>query len=205
VFCQVARKFRYKSLRKATGGGEARVLVGVGLFLRLRRGRGRLVFMLGFAAKDNVLMRAITSTGDGDIQMSGASANDLSLLMTAFKNAQRFSNTTLNIILQRIRDPNVLPFIHVTLVFILRMSRHSGAMGYLQAEFPWDLLSITLNTLLATCRKSSRIEDKVFPLFNKDHARPFPEDFALRGLLWADDYFPALATSATTAVKATID
>ena len=93
------------------------------------------VAMLGFAAKDNVLIRAITSTGDGDIQMSRASANDLSLSITAFKNAQRFSNTTLKIILKRIRDPNVLPFIHVILVFMLRMSRHSSAIGYHKRSF----------------------------------------------------------------------
>jgi len=44
---------------------------------------------------------------------------------------------------ERIADPNVLPFIHVTLSFMSNMSRllHTG--------FPWNLLSIMLNTLLA--------------------------------------------------------
>jgi hypothetical protein len=148
------------------------------------------IAMLGFAAKDNVLMKAISPTQiEGDVQMAEASANDLSLLMTSFKNAQYLSNATLEVVLQRIGDPNVLPFVHVTLVFILCMARHHGAMNLLQADFPWELLSIMLNTLVATCVDTSRIENTQFPL-DKDEARPFPEDFALRGLLWADNYFP---------------
>lgn len=143
------------------------------------------VAMVGFASKDNILMKAASPKGD----LSGASANELSVLMSSFKNTQYLTNATLQVVLQRIGDPNVLPFIHVTLVFMLRMSRHPRAMAYLAIDFPWELLSIMLNTLLATYGSSSRIEDPSFPVL--DESRPFPEDFALRGLLWADNYFPA--------------
>jgi hypothetical protein len=149
------------------------------------------VAMLGFASKDNVLMKALyPSKDDTDVQMLGASSNDMSLIMSPFKNAQRLSNATLEIVLQRIGDPNVLPFIHVTLCFMLHMSRHPGAMDPLEADFPWELLSTFLNTLLATYKTSSRIESDTFPLPEKDEVRPFPEDFAMRGLLWTDDLFP---------------
>jgi len=63
-------------------------------------------------------------------------------------------------------------------------------MSLLQAEFPWDLLATMLNTLLASCGSISRIEDKSFLRPEKDDVRPFPEDFAVRGLLWTEGYFP---------------
>jgi hypothetical protein len=147
------------------------------------------VAMLGFASKDNILMRAISSAEDEtDIKMEGMSSDEPSL---SFKNAQRLNNSTLEIVLQRIGDPNVLPFIHVTLVFMYCMSRHSGAMSILRTAFPWELLSIMLNTLLVSCETTGPIENDTFPSPEKDDVRPLPEDFALRGLLVADDYFPA--------------
>jgi hypothetical protein len=148
------------------------------------------VSILGFASKNNVLMKAISSKDDSDTRIEEATSNDISFSMAAFKNACFITNGTLEIVLRRIGDPNVLPFIHVTLVFMFRISRHPGAMSLLEADFPWELLSIMLNTLLATYGKSSRIENNSFPLLEKENVRPFPEDFAMRGLLWADDYFP---------------
>lgn len=135
-------------------------------------------------------MRAISSSSkdDADVQMEGTSTDESSL---SFKNAQRLNNSTLEIVLQRIGDPNVLPFIHITLVFMYHMSRHAGAMSILRAEFPWDPLAIMLNTLLVSSGTVGVIENDTFPSPEKDDVRPLPEDFALRGLLWAEDYFPA--------------
>ena len=148
------------------------------------------VAMLGFAAKDNILMDAISSStkDDTDVEMGGISLEQSSL---SFKNAQRLNNSTLEIVLQRIGDPNVLPFIHVTLVFMYRMSRHAGAMSILRAGFPWELLATMLNTLLVSSETTGPIESDTFPSPEKDDVRPLPEDFALRGLLWAEDYFPS--------------
>jgi hypothetical protein len=146
-----------------------------------------LVAMTGFASQDNVLMKDIAANkGDGDVEMA-TTTDDLS---PAFKNAQRLSNSTLEIVLQRIGDPNVLPFIHVILVFMFNMSGRPGSMSILQADFPWELLSVMLNTLLGSCATLSRIESDKFPLPEKDEVRPFPEDFAMRGLLWTENYFP---------------
>jgi hypothetical protein len=145
------------------------------------------VAMLGFASKDNVLMKAMTSS---DIEMEGSPSDHTSQSESSFRNAKRLSNSTLRIVLQRIGDPNVLPFIHVTLIFMFNMSRFPGAMRFLHADFPWGLLSIMLNTLLASYGSPSRIENNKFPLPEKDDVRPFPEEFAVRGLLWTDGYFP---------------
>ena len=147
------------------------------------------VALLGFASKDNVLMRAISSAKDDtDVEMEGTSSEELSL---SFMSAQHLYNSSLEIVLQRIGDPNVLPFIHVTLVFMYRMSRHAGAMSILRAAFPWELLSVMLNTLLMSSETKATIGGTTFPSPEKDDVRPLPEDFALRGLLWAEDYFPA--------------
>jgi hypothetical protein len=53
-------------------------------------------------------------------------------------------------ILQRIGDSIVLPFIHVTLVFMYEVSRNPATTRYLSAECPWNFLSTVLNTLLAS-------------------------------------------------------
>jgi hypothetical protein len=98
----------------------------------------------------------------------------------------QLSNSALSIVLDRIGDPNVLPYIHCTLVFMLRISRHPVAMKLLETDFPFAKLKRQLNTF----EKSTRIMDENFPLPEKDDSRPLPEDFALRGLLWADNYFP---------------
>ncbi|KUJ09305.1 uncharacterized protein LY89DRAFT_690348 [Mollisia scopiformis] len=146
------------------------------------------VAMTGFAAKDNVLMQLISPNKDGgDVAMAGNASQQS---MDTFKLAVGLSNDTLRIVLQRIGDPNVLPFLHVVLVFMFSMTRHAGAMDLLQEDFPWDLLAIMLNTLLAQYKTLARIEAEQFPLPAMDDFRPFPEDFALRGLLWTENYFP---------------
>ncbi|ESZ90809.1 hypothetical protein SBOR_8814 [Sclerotinia borealis F-4128] len=151
------------------------------------------VAMLGFASKENPLIKAIeSSSGDetADVDMDSVQ-DDISPSMITFKYAQNLSNSALEIVLQRIGDPNVLPFIHVSLVFMFRMSQFSGAMDILVPTFPWQSLAIMLNTLLKSYKTFSCIEDKKFPLPEKDDVRPFPEDFGMRGLLWAEKYFPA--------------
>lgn len=140
------------------------------------------VAMLGWASHENPLMKAITPGSTSE----GVSANDLSISKITFEKAMQLSNSALSIVLDRIGDPNVLPYIHCTLVFMLRISRHPVAMKLLETDFPFAKLKRQLNTF----EKSTRIMDENFPLPEKDDSRPLPEDFALRGLLWADNYFP---------------
>ncbi|KAK2624696.1 hypothetical protein QTJ16_005889 [Diplocarpon rosae] len=145
------------------------------------------VAMLGFAAKDNPLVQAMTeSAEESDVEMTSMDSPP----MTTFKRAQNLSNETVEIVLRRIGDPNVLPFIHVTLVFMHHMARYPRAIQLLAGSFPWQALTIMLNTLLAPYSTPDRIESTSFPLPIKDDVRPFPEDYAMRGLLWAENYYP---------------
>ncbi len=62
--------------------------------------------MLSFASKSGVLMRAISSPKDDEgVQMKGRPP-DASQPMVSFKNAERLSNATLQIVLERIGDPD---------------------------------------------------------------------------------------------------
>ncbi|RDL41591.1 TPR-like protein [Venustampulla echinocandica] len=146
------------------------------------------VAMLGFAAKDNPVMRAI-SPSEEEVEVSQIAESPA---VISFRNAQRLSNSTSEIILNRVGDPNVLPFIHVILIFMRFMADSPDAMGLLEADFPWESLVRMLNTLLGPYQTRSRIESSEFPIPEQsDDPRPFPEDFAVRGLLWVENYFPA--------------
>jgi hypothetical protein len=152
-----------------------------------------IVAMLGFASKENVIMQAIEVSKKEEALVEKKSESSLepsTTSMKSFENAQNLTNSTLEIVLQRIGDPNVLPFLHVSLVFMYYISRYPHAMRLLEGNFPWKSLSVMLNTLLAPYGTPERIENPNFPLPIKDDARPFVEDFALRGVLWADKYYP---------------
>jgi len=148
-----------------------------------------IVAMLGYGAQDNPLMIAI------DEASQEASDSDVAVkidekAMKSFQEALYLTTEVIKIVLKRIGDPNILPFIHVTLAFMNYMSRRPRAMRYLGATFPWQPLVETLNPFLAAYTTSDRIEDDAFPLPVKDHIRPFTEDFAMRGLTWAEGYYP---------------
>ncbi|RFU26395.1 hypothetical protein B7463_g9949, partial [Scytalidium lignicola] len=145
------------------------------------------VQLLDFASKENKVMKAMSTSSDTDedISMDETSADN------HFDKANYLFNATFSIVLQRIGDPNVLPFIHVTLAFMLRMASFPGAMSFLDDSLPWTLLAATLNTLLGAYKTPIRLESNTFPVPEKETPKPFPDDYALRGLLYVEDYFPA--------------
>lgn len=101
-----------------------------------------------------------------------------------------FANRIHNVILWRFGDPNILPYLHVTLVFTHYLTFMSGLeeVNYVFREFPWKLLSAMLNTLAQSFEDYSQIEAEAFP--KSEEARPLPEDYGMRGILWADRYYP---------------
>ncbi|KAM3064714.1 hypothetical protein ACMFMG_010634 [Clarireedia jacksonii] len=149
------------------------------------------VAILSFGSKENPVMKAIALpvADKADVQIEGTQ-NELSPSMISFRHAERLSNSALDIVLQRIGDPNCLSYIHCTLVFMCHISRFSGAMDLLAAAFPWQSLAIYLNTLLTSYVTLDRIQDNKFPLPEKDDIRPFPEDYAMRGLLYTEKLYP---------------
>ncbi|KAF5608673.1 Telomerase-binding EST1A [Fusarium pseudoanthophilum] len=87
-------------------------------------------------------------------------------------------------------DTNVLPFLHAILVVLISYLKGDMAgISYLEQLFPWKLSSLVLNSLLVSCEPRNKAQDH-FPLLENDQVpHPLPEDFALRGQLYAEEYF----------------
>ncbi|KAH0537601.1 hypothetical protein FGG08_005633 [Glutinoglossum americanum] len=110
--------------------------------------------------------------------------------VAAFANGKFLTFATLDLALQRIGDPNVLPHVHVSLVFMNHIMHSEPVMKLVENEFPWESLASMLNTLVTTYDTFWRVENGEFPEPEKGVGRPLPEDFNIRGLEWASSYFP---------------
>ncbi|KAK8072160.1 hypothetical protein PG996_005508 [Apiospora saccharicola] len=110
----------------------------------------------------------------------------------ALEQARYLAEGTYTRVFTRFADPNILPYLHAILVFHRYLISYPSAMSLLEETFPWKLVSMLLNSLLLSYRDYERIQrSEEFPRPEKQSPRPLPEDFALRGLLWADKYFPS--------------
>ncbi|KPM35382.1 hypothetical protein AK830_g11185 [Neonectria ditissima] len=146
--------------------------------------------LLGYGAESNVLMRAMSQRPDEtDVAMDGSSILEAPPSDT-FSKSLSFAVRTYEIVICRWGDTNILPFIHTTLVFINHMTSYPAAMSYLEGEYPWKFTAVMLNYLITTCGFEPRMDGE-FPGPQKDEApRPLPEDYAMRGLTYAEDYHP---------------
>ncbi|OBR08468.1 methyltransferase domain-containing protein [Colletotrichum higginsianum IMI 349063] len=145
--------------------------------------------ILEYGSESNSVMRAI-KTGrieDADVHMDD---NETGAASQKQLDALDFASRTHNVVFRRFGDPNVSPYVHVTLSFLHHLSHFPIAMGYIEEKIPWKLISYTLNSLMAKCPSVDKIESEEFPRQDKEAPRPLPEDFAQRGLLWVDKYYP---------------
>ena len=90
----------------------------------------------------------------------------------------------------KVGDRNVLPFIHVTLAFIWSLSYIPGALVHVEQYIPWDSIILCLNTLSRSGVSDLRVESEEFPQQQSGTGLQLPEDFVIRGLVWAPYYFP---------------
>ncbi|KAH7336159.1 hypothetical protein BKA65DRAFT_552822 [Rhexocercosporidium sp. MPI-PUGE-AT-0058] len=142
--------------------------------------------MLCYGSSDNPIMTALKI----QVGESGHSPEEI-LCRKSFQAARQLAYATLNIFLLRRDDPYVLPGIHASLVFMHHMACHAQTLNLTETDFPWVSLVDSLNHLLEDYGASSgMIERDDFPTTEAADARPLAEDFALRGLLWAESYFP---------------
>ncbi|KAI8624902.1 hypothetical protein F5Y19DRAFT_467453 [Xylariaceae sp. FL1651] len=148
--------------------------------------------LLSYGKEENVIMRLIHS------QIDEKPDQIMELEVTSemkpskdFDDALHLVDGTHEVVFHRLADPNVLPYVHVTIVFMYYLSRFPGAMVHLEKTFPWKLVSMMLNSLLLSYRDYDRLRSDEFPRESNDPPRPLPEDFALKGLLFVDQYYPA--------------
>jgi Est1 DNA/RNA binding domain len=105
----------------------------------------------------------------------------------ALVHASYLAFSTLALALQRIGDKNVLPHVHISLVFLFCVSLVPEVMRFVESYVPWALLVAFLNTLGKPGVKYARVEADTFPLPENAY---LPEDFAMRGQVWCQQYHP---------------
>ncbi|KAM0283501.1 hypothetical protein ACHAQH_002452 [Verticillium albo-atrum] len=144
--------------------------------------------LLNYGDTSSPLLRAMKEVmpSDDDYPMDTPDNDDI------FGKALELNNRTHRVVWRRFGDPSILAYLHTTLVPIYHLTLSLNLGGRLAASIPWKLLSVQLNTLIAASGNTLRFEDPEFPGPVKGEApRPLPEDFAMRGMLWADKYLPS--------------
>ncbi|KAF4978766.1 hypothetical protein FZEAL_4911 [Fusarium zealandicum] len=147
--------------------------------------------LLGYGTDSNVLMRATSKKPDEtDVAMGGSTISE-AVPDETFGLALAFAVRIIETALRRWGDTNTLPFIHTTLVFINHLSRFPGAISHIEKAYPWKLTALMLNSLLVSCRHGYEVHTGFRCPEKDDLPRPLPEDFAMRGLIYAEDYHPS--------------
>ncbi|KAI0393794.1 hypothetical protein F5Y17DRAFT_476429 [Xylariaceae sp. FL0594] len=111
-------------------------------------------------------------------------------LTWVFEEALTLAMKTHDVVFGRWYDSNVLPYMHVTSVFMYYLTRHRSAMRHVEDRFPWKMFSLILNSFLETCPDHELVESELFPSEKSRDHRPMPEDFALKGFHFAEPYHP---------------
>ncbi|KAK1445870.1 hypothetical protein CMEL01_10113 [Colletotrichum melonis] len=144
--------------------------------------------------ESNPIMRAIKSGRADDADIPMEEAETIAAPTQKFLDALDFAARTHNVVLRRFGDENIRPYLHVTLTLLQHLSQFPTAMGLVEEKMPWKLMALLLNTIMPTdipIETIKNIESEDFPRPDKGDPRPLPDDFAQRGLLWVDKYYPS--------------
>jgi hypothetical protein len=95
------------------------------------------------------------------------------------------------VVSRRIGDKNIVPYMHVVLAYLFGLAFVPNALTYIENHVPWEGITIFLNTLGRADVVASQFEGTEFPQQMSGTGRQLPEDFVMRGLNWAQFYFPA--------------
>ena len=140
---------------------------------------GEVISMLQRASK---LEEDSCSLWEKELKSRDSNTNSLSF-------SKRLAYEILSVALQRVGDSSVLPHIHVWLVFLAHVAKSESAISKLEDDLPWEHLVFMLNSFVGRFDKA-RFEGVEFPVPAGSPRRPLPEDYILRGLDWAEEYFP---------------
>ncbi|KAI1377316.1 hypothetical protein F4677DRAFT_52454 [Hypoxylon crocopeplum] len=125
---------------------------------------------------DFIKAHSLLFSGKKDIQ-GHAGGSD------SFHHALRLSEKTHELVFSRLGDPNILPFMHTTLVFVYHLTSSPPETAFPEATFPWKVLSLHLNSLILSCNEFPRPGQEAAPCLP-------PEDFTMKGLIWTGKYYP---------------
>jgi hypothetical protein len=105
-------------------------------------------------------------------------------------NVSQILGETTTVVSQRIGDKNILPYMHVVLAYLFGLAFVSNALTYAEGCVPWEKITIFFNTLGGSGVVGACFEDTDFPQQMSGTGRQLPEDFVMRGLIWAQHHFP---------------
>jgi hypothetical protein len=123
-----------------------------------------------------------------------------------FSQVKHLTYETFSLVLRRIGDRNVLPHVHIMLSFLTAFAANPY-VSHLLSDAPWAGLVDFLNALVKA-ESQMQVKDQpkgphqhlvldevfsteVFPdKGERSDELPLPEDYLVRGLIWAHNYFP---------------
>jgi hypothetical protein len=79
---------------------------------------------------------------------------------------------------------------HLILAYLFSLAFAPNTLIYIEGCIPWEGITIFLNTLGRSGVIDTHFEDTDFPQSSSGTGRQLPEDFIMRGLIWALYYFP---------------
>lgn len=156
----------------------------------------RRLFELGLA---NNHPKQNPPTPDSSVLTLAPAPDSDSSSQLAFTEALDLHFLTSTIVLRRIGDKNVLPYVHILLSFLFSLASVQDfdfevcgkyVAGSIFHAMPWSELCSFINTLAHTEPVDARYENMDFIRQEKGDARPLPEDHFIRGQVWSQDSFP---------------
>ncbi|KAK8160649.1 hypothetical protein IWX90DRAFT_488124 [Phyllosticta citrichinensis] len=108
----------------------------------------------------------------------------------ALPQACRLMFDTLHVVLRRFGDKNVLTHLHILLAFLTQVASLHNNTTYIFSQAQWHDLAFFLNTLARADPICPEVESAVSLREVHEDRRPLPEDYLIRGQLWAHAYFP---------------
>jgi Est1 DNA/RNA binding domain len=154
---------------------------------------------LSFGLTDDSLWKALSASNELTSMQQGyiTSAEGLQQIHEAVganqerirnPNILSFLHVTLLFVHELIGDPSILPFFHVALVVMLHILQSPTAMRLCEDAIPSESLVLLLNTLLRFYHPCKSFETEL-PIPEKNDFRPIPEDRLVRCLYWPEHYF----------------
>lgn len=116
--------------------------------------------------------------------------SELQSSVALIRQATKLTFSMLAISLRRLGDRNVYPLAHVSLVFLFGLVSVDKAMQYVEQDVPWVEICSFLNSLAKPDTLTSRVWATDFPRPENAFGRPLPEDFAIRGQIYTQGFFP---------------
>ncbi|EKG12734.1 hypothetical protein MPH_10147 [Macrophomina phaseolina MS6] len=140
--------------------------------------------LFDYGREDNFLRFAFAT------QLSPDDSKSVFQAATPSHLACRLAFDTLHVVLQRLGDMNVLPHLHILLAFLSQAATLPYETSHIFSHVKWEKVALFLNALAKLETITSKIESSEFLHGGNDDFHPLPEDYIIRGQLWAYSYYP---------------